>query len=154
MKYLLTFLIAFFIMSCNFQKPLIHAESDSNGEITSQNENPLLGKWTLEYMSPVSGKDVKQLYKIQMPYLTFVDDVKVAGNNGCNNVAGEYSMEGGVIHFDTEKFRSTRLFCEGVDEDAFFSILKTVNRYSVIDQGEKLIFLTSDIISMIFVKTE
>ena len=154
MKYFFTFLVAFLLMSCQSQKSLSPTDSVSDATVTLQNENPLIGKWTLEYMTPVSGKEVKQLYKIQMPYLTFVDDVKVAGNNGCNNVAGEYSREGDVIHFDTEKFRSTRMFCEGVDEDAFFSILKTVNRYSVIDQGEKVVFLTSDIISMIFVKTE
>ena len=44
-------------------------------------------------------ENVQQLYKIQMPYLTFVDETKVAGNNGCNNIAGSYTLDGKVFHF-------------------------------------------------------
>jgi len=123
-------------------------------EQTVQKKNELLGKWTLEYMSPVNGKDVKQLFKIQKPYLHFVDETKVAGNNGCNNIAGEYSSEGNRIHFNTDKFISTKMFCEGVDETAFPSALKTISHFDVIDDGNKLILLTGDIVSMSFLKAK
>lgn len=114
----------------------------------------LAGKWTLEYMSPVNGKDVKQLYKIQMPYLNFVDENKVAGNNGCNNISGGYSAKDNIIKFETDKFAATRMFCEGVDEQAFLNVLKSINRYDVIDDGNKLVLITSDIVSMTFVRSK
>lgn len=145
------FAIALLIMSCKTQQTITEPSTENE---SSKFDERLKGKWILEYMSPVNGKDVKQLYKIQKPYLTFVDAGKVAGNNGCNNIAGKYSTENEIIHFNTEKFISTRMFCEGVDEQAFLSVLKTINRYDVIDDGNKLLLLTSDIISMQFVREE
>lgn len=114
----------------------------------------LKGKWVLEYMSPVNGKDMKQLFQIQKPYLNFVDADKVAGNNGCNNIAGKYTADGTIIRFHTDQFNSTKMFCQGVDETAFPGVLKTVNRYEVIEDGNKLLLLTSDIISITLVKAE
>ena len=114
----------------------------------------LEGKWTLEYMSPVNGKEAKQLFKIQMPYLNFVDATKVAGNNGCNNIAGEYSVNENEIQFDTEKFASTKMFCEGVDETAFPTALKVVNKFDVIENGTKLVLISGDMVTMRFVKSE
>lgn len=144
MKYFLSILSIFTLLSCETAK--ITEESEP--------ENELTGKWVLDYMSPVSGKDIDGLFKIQKPYLTFVDDTKVAANNGCNNMAGEYKKDGKMIIFDTEKFRTTRMFCEGVDESAFPGILKTVNNYTIIDNGTKLMLLTGDIVSMTFVKVD
>ena len=140
------------IFSCSSQKINSNSETEKI-ETVKINEN-LLGKWTLEYMSPVNGKEAKQLFKIQKPYLNFVDATKVAGNNGCNNIAGEYSAKDNEIHFDTEKFISTKMFCEGVDETAFPNALKTINRYDVIHDGNKLVLLTGDIVTMSFVKVE
>ena len=148
-------LVSFLIFSCNSQKINSGAEPKTDVRPIVHNNDELLGKWTLEYMSPVNGKDVKELFKIQKPYLTFVDETKVAGNNGCNNIAGEYSnSEGNIIHFNTDKFISTKMFCEGFDESAFISVLKTINRYDVIDEGNKLVLLTGDIVSMSFLKSE
>jgi len=147
-------LFSLLAFSCNSQKITSAPGPKSEIKSIAQDNNELIGKWTLEYMSPVNGKEVKQLFKIQKPYLNFVDEAKVAGNNGCNNIAGEYSSKGNEIHFDTDKFRSTRMFCEGVDETAFTNVLKTVNRYSITENGEKLILLTGDIVSMSFRKTE
>ncbi|MFA5620314.1 MAG: META domain-containing protein [Weeksellaceae bacterium] len=153
--YLLSFLIL--MGSCASQN------ADSNTQNTMENQKEqyeteadeqLLGKWVLKYMSPVAGKTVKELYKIQMPYLTFVDSEKVAGNNGCNNLAGAYSAKGDVIQFETDKFLTTRMFCEGVDESAFRDMLKTINRYTIVNEGKELMLLTSDIVSMTFVKVE
>lgn len=141
-------LISFFIFSCNPQKAVSQNEPKADSY-----KNELLGKWTLEYMSPVNGKDAKQLFKIQKPYLNFVDEIKVAGNNGCNNIAGEYRAEGNSIQFFTDKFLSTKMFCEGVDEGAFPNTLKTVNRFDVIDNGNKLVLMTGDIVTMSFRKS-
>jgi len=141
----------FVLFSCKTNQ----TNSESNESKTEMNKNELVGvKWELEYMSPVNGKNVAQLFKIQKPYLKFVDNDKVAGNNGCNNISGAYSMDGNKITFETDKFAATRMFCEGLDETAFTGILKTINNYEVINDGSKLILLTSDIHSMIFTKVE
>lgn len=141
-------------MSCSTQNPTSQTEIIENSDSISKIENPLYGTWTLEYMSPVDGKNVNQLFKIQMPYLTFVDEVNVAGNNGCNNIAGSYNADEEVIHFDVDNFKSTRMFCENFNDEAFISILKTINRYQINDDGKTLVLLTSDILSMSFKKTE
>lgn len=155
MKIYLPFLAGFLFFSCQTAKTIDKNKTAAETEQTVQTmKNELIGKWTLDYMSPVAGKSFDKLFGIQMPYLTFVDDVKVAGNNGCNNIAGEYSVTGERISFDTEKFKSTRMYCENFDETAFTGVLKTINGYSVINEGQKLILLTGDIVSMTFVRTQ
>src|SRR5690554_2537520 len=154
MRLFFIILTTFLIYSCSSQKEL--SENSKEVQIIEEsNMDPnLKGKWVLEYMSPVDGKNVQQLYKIQMPYLTFVDETKVAGNNGCNNIAGSYTLDGKSISFHTDDFKSTRMFCQGVNENAFIDILKTINNYTLIENGNKLMLLTTDIASMVFVKTD
>lgn len=154
MKSFLFLMIATLVaFSCNVQKT---KSLDSEHEIPTINnfDESLKGKWVLEYMSPVNGKNINELYKIQRPYLTFVDESKVAGNNGCNNVAGEYKTESNQIQFFTDKFISTKMFCEGVDENAFTSELKKNNRYDVIENGKTLVLMIGDIVSMKFKKVD
>ena len=163
MKNSLLHLIILIFIGCTTQKTVeshqenqqteISIENQGLGASFAQSEDQLLGKWQLDYISPLSGRDITH-FKIQKPYLIFVDDHKVAGNNGCNNIAGEYSVNENEIHFDTDKFASTKMFCQGVDETAFPSALKTINRYSITENGQKLILLTGDIVTMSFVKSE
>jgi heat shock protein HslJ len=158
------FLIAFSIlsgvMSCETSKSSVDknpkteeanppAESSSSSFV--QPKDPLLGKWKLEYINPTSGKDINH-YKIQKPYLTIVDNSKVSGNNGCNNIAGEYEFDAQKIHFKTDKFLSTRMFCENLDEKAFINALASVNRWAVMDDGIKLVLSADDVIMMSFMK--
>lgn len=112
----------------------------------------LKGKWVMDSISPVNGKTMKQLYKIQKPYLNFVDANRVAGNNGCNNVSGGYKASGEEIQFDTENFKSTRMFCQGVNEELFLDILNSVNRYQLKEEGTKLILLSGDKVHASFLK--
>ena len=123
-------------------------------QVSNGFDEALKGKWTLEYISLVNGKEAKDLFKIQKPYLTFVDAQKVAGNNGCNNIAGEYKAESNKIQFFTDKFISTKMFCEGVDENAFTNELKKINRYEVIKNGKTLVLYISDIAAMNFKKVD
>lgn len=154
MKNILFATIFLLVFSCKTNQALSLPELVKEDQVRQVVENQLKGKWVLDYMTPVGGKDVNKLFQIQKPYLNFVDENKVAGNNGCNNIAGSYSVEDNKIHFDTDNFRSTRMFCEGVDETAFPKVLKTINRFTIIDNGQKLMLLTSDIVSMTFVKVE
>ncbi|HUH34539.1 MAG TPA: META domain-containing protein [Moheibacter sp.] len=147
-------LLVFITAACQSQKIVAEMPTENPIENAAQSSNELLGKWTLEYMSPVDGKNVKDLYKMQMPYLNFVDQNKVAGNNGCNNIAGSYQSENKSIQFHTNTWASTRMFCQNVNEAAFLNALKTINRYSLVDDGQRLMLMTSDIATMILVKTE
>jgi len=139
--------IGLVLISCKTHPPATEPES-------SKFDERLKGKWVLEYMSPVNGKDVKQLSRMQEPFLNFVGADKVAGHTGCNNIAGKYTADGTVIRFHTDQFNSTKMFCQGVDETAFPGVLKTVNRYEVIEDGNKLLLLTSDIISITLIRAE
>lgn len=156
MKILLTLLFSILtvlVISCKTNKVTEVSESHV---VVMPFPKALSGKWTLDYIMPVNGKSAKDLFKIQMPYLNFVDGTKVAGNNGCNNVSGGYSIrtDNNFIQFDTEKFASTRMFCENFDEQAFLNALKSVNKFEIIDDGEKLVFITGDIVTLSFVKAE
>lgn len=151
MKFGIIISIFFLLNACQKQVQVQNTPEETQ---KMETEFELKGKWVLDYMSPVNNKDVSQLFQIQKPYLTFVDPTKVAGNNGCNNIAGTYSIDGKSIKFDTEKFSSTKMFCEGADETAFLSVLQTINGYSIIKDGKVLILRTSDIISMQFKKVE
>lgn len=150
---LLLSILAVLTISCKTNK--VTEVEPPNPVITFENSG-LQGKWTLDYIMPVNGKSAKDLFKIQMPYLNFVDGTKVAGNNGCNNVSGGYSMktDDNFIQFDTEKFASTRMFCENFDEKAFLNELGKVNRFDIIDDGNKLVMMTGDIVTMSFVKAD
>ena len=148
------------VMSCESSKSTtqsketettVNVSESSNNSSLVQPKEPLLGKWQLEYISPTSGKDISH-YKIQKPYLNFVSNDKVAGNNGCNNIAGDYQADERKISFQTDKFGSTRMFCEGVDEKAFINTLASVNRYAVMEDGLKLVMSTDDVIMLSFTK--
>lgn len=115
-------------------------------------QNPLLGTWTADFVSPVTGKDINH-YKMQKPYIRFADDERIAGNNGCNNFAGYYTYENDVIDFKTEGFSSTRMFCEGLDEEAFINGLKMVNRFAIYREN-KLVLMEGDAIIISLVKKE
>ena len=144
-------LIAFlFLFSCQTTPKVVEENAQNTTEITSKDE--LFGKWTLDYLSPTSGKDISH-YKIQKPYINFVDEVKLAGNNGCNNIAGTYSLKGNTIQIG-DKFSSTRMFCEGVDEQAYLNTLQSVNKFDVIEEGKKLVMMTDDMVMLSFTKEE
>lgn len=148
----LLLLVSGFLISCavkqNTHLPTPMETSETQPD--TQSENPLLGKWTLEFLSPVAGKDIHH-FKIQKPYINFVDNNQLAGNNGCNNFAGYYTLEGDVIDFKTEGFKSTKMHCEGLDEEAFIKGLKMVNRFAVY-RDSKLALMAGDAIMLSFVK--
>lgn len=146
------------LQSCESSKPMTEKENTTQSTTNSaessslvQPSEPLLGKWQLEYMNPILGKDINH-YKIQKPYLNFVDKEKVAGNNGCNNIAGSYESDDRKIHFPTQKFGATRMFCEGVDEAAFLKGLAKTTHYAVMDDGQKLVLNGDDIVMLSFKK--
>lgn len=151
-KFILSLAISILLVSCKTNKVV---EITPTPPAIFFETSGLKGKWILEYILPVDGKDIRQLYKIQKPYLNFVDETKVAGNNGCNNISGGYSVSGDYsIRFDTGRFASTRMFCEGLDEKVFLDALASVNKFDVAENGTKLVLIAGDIVKMSFVKEE
>lgn len=161
MKNSLLIILVLFFMGCSTQKTTESNQENQETEMSMENQNtgssfvqpkyPLLGKWQLEYLNPATGKDIKH-FKIQKPYLNFVDDTKVAGNNGCNNISGGYEADERKIVFHTDKFASTRMFCEGVDEQVYLNALGSVTRYAVLEDGLKLVLSAEDEIVLVFTK--
>ena len=158
-RFIFSFIFLTIVFSCQSQIKIAENQSekavtetpDSSNSSFVQPKDPLLGKWQLEYLNPATGKDIKH-YKIQKPYLNFVDHQKVAGNNGCNNISGGYEFDEQKINFHTEKFGSTRMFCQGVDEKVYLNALASITQYSVIEDGLKLVLSANDEIVLVFNK--
>lgn len=47
------------------------------------------------------------------PQLRFVEDGSVSGTDGCNRLAGKWTLENEVVIF--QQMISTMMYCEGVD---------------------------------------
>ena len=47
------------------------------------------------------------------PWLTFAEDGRFSGSDGCNQVFGSYTVSGDTVSFG--EMGSTLMFCEGVD---------------------------------------
>lgn len=154
MKYLnVLFLgLIFSFVGCSSNQIASNSPEIDEKIVEKKENNELIGKWILEYIAPVHGKNIDELFRIQKPYLNFVDDSKVAGNNGCNNIAGVYKWIENTISFDTDNFRSTRMFCEGIDESIYSNALKAINHFAIIEEGSRLVLLTGDIVAMSFVR--
>lgn len=58
-------------------------------------------------------------------FINFSADNTVAGNSGCNTFGGSYNLndEGGM---NISQVMSTKMFCEGIDEQGFFGNLEKV----------------------------
>jgi len=71
-------------------------------------------------------------------YISFDAGEKTfAGNGGCNQISGNYSLDKKDIHFG--EVISTKMSCEDIDfENAFLSTLSKIDRYE--QRGNDLLF--------------
>ena len=113
--------------------------------------SPLSGSWQLNY---ISGLKIafEGLYPGKKPFLNLdVSNSKMTGNTSCNNISGNFRIEGNHIFFG-ENMIMTKMFCEGGGEQAFLEMLKKVNAYSV--NETTLTFLIDDVTVMRFERKE
>lgn len=60
------------------------------------------------------------------------EDKKFYGNTGCNRMSGSFTIDGTSLKFD-DKIISTRMACQGYNENDFINTLLKVNTYNVQD---------------------
>ncbi len=118
---------------------LFQCKSAQNDVSTATLQNTY---WKLSEMNGkplVTPADAKEVHMI----LTYVDDEKrVKGYAGCNNIGGNFTLEGNKIHFT---IFSTKMFCQDrMDvEDFFTNALSKAETYSI--KGEELSLYHGDV---------
>ena len=85
-------------------------------------------RWVLVEMK---GVPVQQSGGRKDAFISFnVGDKRFSGNGGCNQMSGNYTIDGRDIHFG--EVISTKMACADIEfETAFLSTLNSVNRYEV-----------------------
>ena len=107
------------------------------------------GTWTLNYLSGLRIA-FEGLYPDKKPHVVFnLATNEMSGNSSCNLFTSVYTMDGNKISF--KDALKTMMYCEGGGEEAFFNMLKEVNRYTVKDNI--LTFLINDVAVMRFTKS-
>ena len=81
------------------------------------------------------------------PALQFdLQNNKVAGNTSCNQLSGQFSVEGDSLSLS--KMVTTKMACQQSIESEFMEALQKVNRYDI--QNEELLLLNNDDKVMVF----
>ncbi len=142
------------IFTHHFHPPYLYLAEQlpaSPNQMTATSANPkLTGTWELNY---ISGRKIvfEGLYPEKKPFITFdTDKQRVNGSTSCNMFNGNLVADGQTISF-SEPMAMTRMMCQGEGEQAFLSVLKTVNRYAITDDNT-LTFIMGDIAVMRFVR--
>lgn len=74
--------------------------------------------------------------------LTFTDEGQVQVGTDCNNMRGSYSVDQHRIEFG--QLASTRMHCEGSQEQLFADMLQNVTSYFIDDDGRLILELKYD----------
>lgn len=81
----------------------------------------LSGNWKLTEI--VKRTDLSTLFPKKIPELNFnATDLRVSGNNGCNNISGAFTLaEDGKLQFGP--MMATKMFCPGEGEGMFMEAI-------------------------------
>ena len=104
------------------------------------------GTWVLEEFigKDRSMKTLQQRFPLKVPTITFANG-NVSGSNGCNNIAGPFTIDGNTIKMGN--LISTRMACEGVD-GSFDERFSKVNSYDL--NNNKLTLYVDGVKTMVF----
>lgn len=105
-------------------------ETESSTEVTSDFANTY---WKLVSLN---GQEVTVSQHQREPHLVFASDMRVSGSDGCNNIAGSYSLNGNQINLG--QMISTQKACiEGGEQAHAFTVaLSAIYSYQI--QGDTL----------------
>lgn len=110
----------------------------------------LNGTWRLDYIGGVAST-LDELFPNEKPSITFdAGQLRVSGHGGCNRYSGSFDVDDHTISFG--EMASTRMFCQGVQEEVYLQALRKINTFSVGDNGATLHLITGDIAMMRFTK--
>ena len=104
---------------------------------------------TVWQLKSLNGSTDLSSFSREIPFIKFDGDSRISGNTGCNNYSGAYSnlTDEGTISFS--KIITTKMYCEGVPENAFLQVLDKVD--SVKKNNEELIFMDDNTPIMVFI---
>ncbi|MEC4117044.1 META domain-containing protein [Myroides phaeus] len=136
------------VVSCKTAGEIRQTEKEQKVSIDQSKE--LAGDWTLVSMKS-EGKELKDLFPNKIPKLNFeIATKRVNGNDGCNNIMGEYIVKAGNIISLGDKMASTMMFCSGVADREYMQTLQSVTSYEIVDG--KLILKSGEDIVLTFLK--
>lgn len=123
MKYLIALTVIFGVLSlqsCKTQEPVKEPVSTQD----------LIGSWTLNYIDEASGTNIDEGFTEKKPTINFEEtENRVHGNAGCNNYFGTFETENDHITFSP--MGTTQMFCEGVNEHAYFTTFEQVKSFKI-----------------------
>ena len=102
----------------------------------------IIGKeWKWVVTKKANGDEVKPK-QVDSFTVTFSPDQKINGKTDCNSFFGEYEMENDRLSF-ASSFGSTKMYCQGSQEDIFKQDLRMVESYSFDAAGNLVLQLQS-----------
>jgi heat shock protein HslJ len=109
---------------------MLMTSSCNSGKNLSSMMNLLKAKWALQSLTGQSS-DLGSIFGQKIPFLNFdTDAMRVAGNAGCNNFNGPFSLEaGGKLSFGN--LAMTKRACPGNGESLFTSALNKVTNFKI-----------------------
>lgn len=135
------------VVSCKTAGEISQTGKEQKVSIDQSKE--LAGEWTLVSMKS-EGKELKDLFPGKTPKLNFeIVTKRVNGNDGCNNIMGEYSVKAGNVIALGEKMASTMMFCSGVADREYMHALQSITNYEIVEgtlllkSGEQIVLTFS-----------
>lgn len=110
-------------------------------------DHPILGSWVWQKASTSEGVEIIPT-EVDAFVLSFNNDGTVNSTTDCNNVFGQFEIEGNT-GLALGHLASTKMYCEGAEEDAYVAELIKVVTYEV--EGDTLTLGTAGGV-MTFVK--
>ena len=104
-------------------------------------------QWVLDSLN-WKGKRIQDLYATKKPQLRFSQaEGRISGFSGCNSFSGNPVINANRIDFNIP-ILSTKKYCKGGGEIAFFEALQSVNRFEI--KNKRLIFYRNQEVIMRF----
>lgn len=95
-------------------------------------------KWTL--VSITTNKKIVALKKANSFTITLNTDLSIKGTTDCNSYFGTFKLENTKVTFGP--LGSTRMFCDGSQENEFMTALQDVKSYSL-DKSNELVLVSA-----------
>lgn len=124
-------------------------EVGKNLEGTADTSKMTLGMKTWEWTSVIYNNDTEIKPRVEKKFtLTFKDKNVFSATTDCNNVGGEYSVNGNLLSFS--RMFSTKMYCEGSQEGDFVKMLGEVHNYMITPKEILILGLKFDSGSALF----
>jgi heat shock protein HslJ len=137
MKYRLIYIAALVLMSSTFAN--ISQTAYAQKEVFTDAET-LAGQWKL---MPVLASDTAAG---KVPVIQFnIANHSFLGNTGCNSMSGKFTLNGNMLSFGEQEI-TTKLACQGYNEDAFVASLIKVNHYKI-ENGVLMLMVDQTVLS-------